>query len=678
MPEPKRLIEPEDLYHYSWISDPSIHPVTSSVAYVYKEIDQDKNDYKTHIRVVTIDGQEDASLTDGSKDFAPSWSPDGLKLGFLRINENGKQLWLANVSEGTAAQLTSAKHGVAAFVWSPDGSAIAYTSRISEEEAQGKLTKEEIVKQESRRGRSYERTIPKAEGSGWWDGRYSQLFRVEVTSGEVTQLTSGRFNVSQPVWTEDGSRLAFLSKKIDDPKLDPDLIAYQDLFTVSAAGGELCRITDASLSISQFSYSPDGSTIALIAEDRKYGSGIQSSIYTVPSSGGAPVAWQETDIQVGNYILNDMRTAAVMPGPSFAADGTSVFALGTYQGQAQLYRFKVGAAPEAVSLGERDIYQFTETGDARYFIVLSMDAYGSGELYRLDRLSGEELRLTSWNKAAMEELDISMPEAFWFDSTDGDRIQGWMMRPPALPQGGKAPLVLVIHGGPHAMYAPTYSHELQTLASAGYAVLYVNPRGSFGYGQRFAQSCRGDFGGGDYRNLMDAVDAALERFDFIDPERLGVMGGSYGGLMTNWIISQNNRFQAAVSQRCISNWLSFYGTSDIGISYTEGIVGGNPWEQQGLLLEKSPLIYASQVKAPVLIMHGEQDFRCPVGQADEWYTALKRLGKQTKLIRYPGSNHGFLKNGKPSYRVESLHEVNAWLGKHLAATAQTGGGPDEA
>ncbi|ANY69493.1 peptidase [Paenibacillus sp. BIHB 4019] len=678
MPEPKRLIEPEDLYNYSWISDPSLHPVTSSVAYVYKEIDQDKNDYKTHIRVVTIDGQEDASLTDGSKDFAPSWSPDGLKLGFLRVNENGKQLWLADVSAGTAAQLTSAKHGVAAFVWSPDGSAIAFTSRISEEEAQGKLTKEEIVKQESRRGRSYERTIPKAEGSGWWDGRYSQLFRIEVTSGEVTQLTSGKFNVSQPVWTEDGSKLAFLSKKIDDSELDPDLIAYQDLFTVSAVGGELCRITDHSLSISQFSYSPDGSTIALIAEDRKYGSGTQSNIYTVPSSGGAPVAWQETDVQVGNYILNDMRTAAVMPGPLFAKDGTSVFAIGTHHGQAQLYRFREAGAPEPVSSGERDIYQLEESRDSRYFIVLSMDAHGSGELYRLDRLSGEELRLTSWNKAAMDELDISIPETLWFDSTDGDRIQGWMMRPPALPQGEKAPLVLVIHGGPHAMYAPAYSHELQTLASAGYAVLYVNPRGSFGYGQRFAQSCRGDFGGGDYRNLMDAVDVALERFDFIDPERLGVMGGSYGGLMTNWIISQNNRFQAAVSQRCISNWLSFYGTSDIGISYTEGIVGGNPWEQQGLLLEKSPLTYVSQVKAPVLIMHGEQDFRCPVGQSDEWYTALKRLGKQTKLIRYPGSNHAFLKNGKPSYRVEALREVNAWLDKHLAATAQTGGAPDEA
>lgn len=677
MPEPKRLIEPEDLYRYSWVSDPAIHPVTSSVAYVYKEIDQDKNDYKTHIRVVSIDGREDASLTDGPKDFAPSWSPDGLKLGFLRVNENGKQVWLVDVSDGTAVQLTSAKQGVAAFVWSPDGITIAYTSRISEEEAQEKLTQDEIRKLEGRRGRSYERTIPKAEGSGWWDGRYSQLFRVEVASGAVTQLTAGAFNVSHPVWTEDGSKLAFLSKKLDDPKLDADLISYQDLFTVSAVGGELCRITNRSLSISEFSFSPDGSTIALIAEDRKYGSGTQSSIYTVPNTGGAPAAWQGTDVQVGNYILNDMRTAAVRPGPSFTADGTSVFAIGTYHGQAQLYRFSAGEEPVAVSLGERDIYQFAETADARYFIVLSMDAHGSGELYRLDRLSGEELRLTSWNKAAMEELDISFPETFWFDSTDGDSIQGWMLRPPALPQGAKAPLVLVIHGGPHAMYAPTYSHELQTLASAGYAVLYVNPRGSFGYGQSFAQSCRGDFGGGDYRNLMDAVDVALERFDFVDATRLGVMGGSYGGLMTNWIISQNNRFQAAVSQRCISNWLSFYGTSDIGISYTEGIVGGNPWEQQALLLGKSPLTYVSSVKAPVLIMHGEQDFRCPVGQSDEWYTALKRLGKQTKLIRYPGSNHAFLKSGKPSYRVEALREVNAWLDKHLAAGG-TGGVPDEA
>ncbi|WP_338556312.1 S9 family peptidase [Paenibacillus sp. KS-LC4] len=678
MSEPKRLIKPEDLYRYSWVSDPAIHPVTSSVAYVHKEMDQDNNDYRTHIRVVTIDGEQDAPLTDGSKDFAPSWSPDGTKLGILRVNENGKQVWLVDVSDGTAVQLTSAKQGVAAFVWSPDGNTIAYTSRVSEEESQGNRSLDEMRKQEGRRGRSYERTIPKAEGLGWWDGRYSQLFRIELASGAVTQLTAGACDVSQPVWTRDGSRLAFLSKKIDDPKQDADLISYQDLFTVSSSGGGLHRVTDTSLQISQFGYSPDGSVIALIAEDRKYGSGTQSSIYLVPSTGGAPVAWQETEIQVGNYILNDMRTAAVVPGPSVASDGTRVYAIGTFQGQAHLYQFSEGEAPAAVSRGERDIYQFAETADGRYFIVLSMDAQGSGELYRLDRLSGEELRLTSWNKAVMEELDISLPEAFWYNSTDGDRVQGWIMRPPALPQGGKAPLVLVIHGGPHAMYAPTYSHELQTLASAGYAVLYVNPRGSFGYGQSFAKSCRGDFGGGDYRNLMDAVDVAVERFDFVDATRLGVMGGSYGGLMTNWIISQTNRFQAAVSQRCISNWLSFYGTSDIGISYTEGIVGGSPWEQQALLLEKSPLTYAAQVEAPVLIMHGEQDFRCPVGQSDEWYTALKRLGKQTKLIRYPGSNHTFLKNGKPSYRVEALREVNAWLDKHLAAAGGRGGASDEA
>ncbi|MCZ1269209.1 S9 family peptidase, partial [Paenibacillus tundrae] len=220
-------------------------------------------------------------------------------------------------------------------------------------------------------------------------------------------------------------------------------------------------------------------------------------------------------------------------------------------------------------------------------------------------------------------------------------------------------------GGPHAMYTGIFSHEMQTLAAQGYAVLWVNPRGSMGYGQEFARACRGDFAGGDYRDLLEAVDYALATYDFLDETRLGIGGGSYGGVMTNWIVAHTHRFKAAVTQRCISNWLSLYGTSDIGISYVEGVIGGNPTEHADMLWARSPLAHAHKIETPLLIMHGEQDYRTPIAQAEELYTTLKRYGKTTKLIRYPGSNHTLLKSGKPSLRVDSFEQVNAWFNQYL-------------
>lgn len=215
------------------------------------------------------------------------------------------------------------------------------------------------------------------------------------------------------------------------------------------------------------------------------------------------------------------------------------------------------------------------------------------------------------------------------------------------------------------MYTGTFSHEMQTLLAEGYAVLWVNPRGSIGYGQDFARACRGDFAGGDYRDLMEAVDYALASYNELDELRLGVAGGSYGGVMTNWIIAHSHRFKAAVTQRCISNWLSMYGTSDIGISYVEGVIGGNPAEHAAYLWSRSPLAHAHRIETPLLIMHGEQDYRTPIAQAEELYTTLKRYGKTTKLIRYPGSNHSLLKSGKPSLRVDSFEQVKAWFKAYL-------------
>jgi len=547
-------------------------------------------------------------------------------------------------------------------------------------------------------GRRYDRTVPRAEGSGWWDGKRPQLFLLELESGNERQLTRAPHGASDPAWSPDGSRIAYLSKA-PPAGIDPDQWSFNDLFTVAPNGGEPLQATDSTVLIQHYGYSHDGAELRYVGDDRTWGSGTHNRLYSVPAVGGGPVrTWSACDMQLGNYILNDVKSGPAMAGPLSAADG-SVYVVATREGSAEVYRFaagsgepqRIGAAPEQ----GRDVYQLALAGDGQSLLACIMDPSGPGELYRIDPESGEQFRLTGWNDALMQERMVIAPQPLEYESEDGMRLQGWLLLPDAggALAGGdrdesavvartvsaagdpgaavagasaKLPLVLVIHGGPHAMYAPAFSHELQQLAAQGFAVLFVNPRGSFGYGQEHARACRGDFGGGDYRDLMAAVDATLARWETLDAGRLGVMGGSYGGLMTNWIVSHTERFRVAVSQRSISNWLSFYGTSDIGLTYTEGIAGASPWSDPQLLWERSPLAYADQVKTPTLVMHGEQDLRCPVEQSDQWYTALRRHGVTARLIRYPGAGHGFLKLGKPSLRLDALEQTNVWLHRHLA------------
>ncbi|MFB5679058.1 prolyl oligopeptidase family serine peptidase [Paenibacillus terreus] len=660
----KKPIMPDDLYGYQWVSQPSVSP-HGRVAYVNQAVDREKNDYTTHIRAVALDGSDDQRLTGGDQDSAPFWSPDGGRLAFLRVSEGIKQLYTVP-AEGESApsrlavQLTSLARGVSAFVWSPDGQHIAFTSRVPADEE---------CEPAGLRGRVFERTTPKAEGTGWWDGLHSQLFVVNLESGEITQVTSGPWDAAAPVWSPDSGALSFVSKRVTDEGQDADLLHFADVYTVKLGGGEPVKITSSDLLISQFVYSPDGQQLLIIASDRAYGSGSHNRLYRVPATGGAPEPLApELDMQIGNAALGDMKSAGASVSPIYDPRNPQlgVYVLGTHQGSVHVYRIDgTGNCTAVTGGGEKDVYQYTLSPDGRHIVTAALTAERPGELYRVDIQTGEELRLTRRNDELLAGLEVRVPERIMFKASDGIDIHGWLLRPAELSKSVKVPLILQIHGGPHAMYTGVFSHEMQTLAAQGYAVLWVNPRGSMGYGQDFAKACRGDFGGGDCRDLLEAVDYALAEFDFVDETRLGIGGGSYGGVMTNWIVAHTNRFRAAVTQRCISNWLSLYGTSDIGISYVEGVIGGNPQEHAELLWSKSPLAHAHRIDTPLLILHGENDYRTPVSQAEELYTALKRYGKTTRLIRYPGSNHSLLKSGKPSLRVDSFEQVNAWYGQFL-------------
>ncbi|WP_248928349.1 S9 family peptidase [Paenibacillus hamazuiensis] len=662
----KRPVTAEDLYRYTWIVDPAICPSASKAAYVCRTIDEAQNDYRSHIRVVSLKDGLDVPFTHGEKDVTPAWSPDGSLLAFLRVNDKGRQLWAIPAAGGEAAQLTNAKRGIASFAWSPNGQYIAFTTRVNPDEGTDALSMEEDRKSKHAKPMLITRTCPKEEGSGLSDGLNAHLFVLELASGKVNRLTEGFFDINQPFWSPDSRKIGFIAKITRDGSVDADLQTFADVFTVGLSGGPLVRITDSTLAISQASFSPDGKSIAFIGNDRQFGSATQNNLYRVSAEGGDPVRINgETDIQIGNFALSDMKAAAPPRSPWYSPDGRSLYVLGSFRGDVHVYRFTTDGEAEAVTRGERDVFQFVVSADGTKLLTASSNPLLPCDLYLIDLQTREEQRITRSNDELLEQLSLCIPESIRFETSDGGQVHGWIMKPEGSAHGNKVPLILQIHGGPHAMYANTYSHDFQMMASSGYMVLYTNPRGSFGYGQPFAQACRGDFGGGDYRDVMEAVDYVTKIRDDVDESRLGVTGGSYGGFLTNWIVGHSDRFRAAVTERSISNWLSFYGMSDIGISYTEGVIQGNPWDDPEKLWAHSPLAYVKNIQTPLLILHGEQDLRCPIEQADQLYVALRRLGKRTQLVRFPDSNHTFLKNGKPSLRLARLERIAGWFHDHL-------------
>ncbi|MFL6561048.1 MAG: alpha/beta hydrolase family protein, partial [Bacillus sp. (in: firmicutes)] len=314
-----------------------------------------------------------------------------------------------------------------------------------------------------------------------------------------------------------------------------------------------------------------------------------------------------------------------------------------------------------IYVGEQHVYGLSLHSDSQKALAAISKPDQIGDIYLLS-LNGDGTieKLTNVNEPALNELILSKPETFEFKGADGCNVQGWLMKPVNFEEGKKYPLILEIHGGPHAMYGDTFMNEFQILAGKGYVVLYVNPRGSHGYGQEFVNAVRGDYGNGDYQDIMLAVDYVVDQYDFIDETRLGVTGGSYGGFMTNWIVGHTNRFKAAVTQRSISNWISFYGVSDIGYYFSEWQIGADLSDLE-TLWKHSPLAYIKNVETPLLILHSEKDYRCPIEQAEQLFIALKRLGKETKFVRFPEENHELSRSGKPSLRKDRLNYIVDWF-----------------
>jgi dipeptidyl aminopeptidase/acylaminoacyl peptidase len=643
-------MRPEDVYELTGVTDPRLRPGGKEVAYVVWSIDKDANEYHQSIWLAKTDGSEPPRrFTTGKKDAQPRWSPDGKKLAFIsKRTEDEKaprQLYVIPADGGEPLCLTDLKEDPGEVAWSPDGTQLAFSARVRDE-----AYEEEDDKK--RAPRRFKRLLFKLDSVGWTGDRRKHLFVVPADgSAEAKQITDGDYEDSEPTWTPDGKSIAFSSARGDD--WDIELLG--DIYVVSADGGDPKRLTAGDSEHFAPSYSPDGKLLACKWSPGGYDFPRHTQIAVVdPDSGG------------DRRILTASLDRQCSPYPDLREpiwDGDSIVFAVEDHGNVHLYRVSPdGAEPELVVDGTIVLSGY----DVRDGVVVRAGTTSPN----LSELYADDTQLTSVGKGFAEGRELVAPERFTAVSKDGSEVEAWIIRPAGFAEGKRYPVLVNIHGGPFTQYGNGFFDEFQVYAGGGYAVVYSNPRGSSGYSEDWGRAIMGPgelgpgWGSVDVEDVMAVTDTALEQFDFCDPERVGVMGGSYGGFMTSWIVGHTNRFKAACSERAVNNFVSMYGSSDIGWVF-KGYHGAFVHDAVDTYLQMSPWTYAKDIETPLLILHSENDLRCNVEQAEQLFTTLRLLKRDVELVRFPAESHELTRSGNPAHRVARFELLLDWFDRYL-------------
>jgi dipeptidyl aminopeptidase/acylaminoacyl peptidase len=672
MSKPAGAIRTEDLYRFRWLDHVRLSPDGERVAYQVGWADAEARENRGAVVVQRLaEGSEPAAVAGSDRrSHFPEWSPDGSDLAFLGRCGTRDQLFVASAEGGQATRLTDCGEGVTALCWSPDGSRIAFLARgLAEPEAVIDDPRPPEYPNQVRRPpvtRATRRLDYKRDGTGYLDGRRSHLFVVEVVptpraregqgqvaAGSVRQLTDGAWSVEDLDWAPDGRLLAVTG----DADPEADLRRESHLHLVDLDG--VRRTLVPSMKISEPAWSPGGDLIAFLAPNGG-AAGLHERVWVVPAAGGTPRCLTlDLDRSCDGDVLSDMR-AGHQSRLVWSQTGDRLFFQAAGPGIVELCSVDLdGRVRTELASARRAIYSFDVR--AGQIAACAADPTNPGDVVVVE--AGREHRLTDENPWLRERF-VAIPERQEFVAEDGLRIEGWLLKPAHHDPSRKYPLILQIHGGPHAQYGWAFFHEFQVLVGMGFLVLFVNPRGSDGYGEPFKQAVVRDWGGADYRDLMCALDELILRTGFVDEERLGVAGGSYGGYLTNWAVSQSERFRAAVAMRSISNLVSDYTQHDI-VPWTVEELGPPPWEVLDELWRRSPIRYADRIRTPLLLLHSEMDLRCPISQAEELFGALRLLGREVEMVRFPGESHDLSRSGRPDRRVERLNRIADWFEQHL-------------
>ncbi|MFD1739147.1 S9 family peptidase [Bacillus salitolerans] len=655
----KRGIKPEDLFKLKSVNCPLYSPSGENFLFVETVMDEEEKKYYSHLFVGNNDGDQIRQWTFGKvRDVNPAWSPDGKWIAFLSNRSEKQQVFVMSASGGEPRQVTDTPNGVSQFGWSPNSKQLLISHLLSSENEEVKSE----AKSEQLEPMVVEKLAYKSDASGFFDHKYSKAALVDIHTNKYEPLTTDDVNYSIGCFSPDGKNVVLFANPSDEAEYE----LITDVYIVNLENKNMERITSSNGQYSQASWSPDGTYLAFIGHEKEYLSATLSRIWLYDLQKSELTCLTENlDVHIGDVAIGDFQQSGSDRGLVWTLDSTGFYFIASDQGSTAVYYGDIEGLMYPVILDDQHVYSFTVDVHKHKVIAGISTHVQPGELFMFDLHTGEKKQLTNVNKVFLEGIDIVAAEAFRFKAQDGWDIHGWIMKPVGLKEGKKVPLVVEIHGGPHMMYANSYFHEFQVLAAKGFAVLFTNPRGSHGYGQTFVDAVRGDYGGKDYLDIMSAVDYVLENYDFIDEARLGVTGGSYGGFMTNWIVGHTDRFKAAVTQRSICNWISFYGVSDIGYFFTQWeVLRGEAFDVEKLW-NVSPLKYIDNMRTPLLILHSEKDYRCPIEQAEQLYVSLKHQKKQTKLVRFPEANHELSRSGDLSLRLHRLNHIVNWFDNYL-------------
>lgn len=663
----RKKLTPRDLFSVKLIESPQISPNGQEVVFVHKTFDVEKNDYNSKLRLINLGthpaGPRDVSLelTQGPHDSHPQFSADGGQIAFLRKLGEVEQLFVLSETGRKAKQVTHFKNSVSDFAWSPDGKKIVFTARVTEHGLVSEKQKPDgdPYKKYNDDVKVVRRIWYKSDGDGFLHDKRSQIFTIDLKTKKIKQLTFGEHEAQHPQFSPDGSWIVFASNR--DPDSDYELKSY--IYVIPVDGGEPRNLTPGNYVFTNPIYSPDGKWIAFTGYDEPENWYANVRLWVIPAKGGKPECLTpESDFCVGDQSLNDFHAFAHTETPAWSDDSRHVYVSVSERGQVHLIEVDVTTrAVKKLGGGKHSVNAWSCRGD-RAVVSLS-DPVTPNDLWMLHLSSGKLDRLTDINAKFSRTFALVKPENFVAASRDGTKIDSWILKPPDFREGKQYPAVLEIHGGPMAMYSWSCFYEFQLLAHQGYCVIYSNPRGSFGYGQPFCEAIKGDWGNLDYQDVMAVLDAAIKK-GFIDEKRLGVAGGSYGGFMTNWIIGHTDRFKAAVTMRSVTNEASMFGTSDYGF-VAEQNMGCLPWENPEAYRKMSPLTYVEKIKTPLLILHSENDLRCPMEQAEQLFVALKKLKRDVLFVRFPGETHELSRSGKPWHRVFRLDQIVSWFKKYV-------------
>ncbi len=651
----------DQVYELKNIADPAISPDGQRIIYSQSWAEGAAAPPEARSRLMLLDissrkgagNMDGREFTRGNADGSPRFSPDGASLAFLRARQPGepRQLWVMPADGGEPREVASAARGVQDFAWSPDSTRIVYCADTEPDD--GAAADENAAGPQAV---AVNRLRYRHDLQGWRGDAHYHLFVVELDSGEVTPITEGDWDDHGPVWSPDGEKIAFISGRHEDRDFRPLTEAY----VVPADGGDPECWSGSLGSVGAVAWAPDSGRLVAVASEDPAGMVLwQGWLYILepereprrisddkqqPTLGGGPGAARQPDIR-------------------WAGDGQIIF-LGERHGQSYIYQTSLEGG-EARQLWGGGLLASGLCLDRKGLLatVTSGSPAHPAELHLVDLSEGSTDMLVEPNASFLDRHPAALLEKFSFERA-GCGIECRLWFPPDFDAGTRYPLVLDIHGGPNGAFYDSYVSWQQALASAGYLVLAVNPRGSSTYGNDFMRAVLDDWGGEDYLDLMAAVDTVCQR-EYVDPERLGIHGYSYGGYMTSWTIGHSRRFGAAVVGAPCTNLFTMYGTSDIGVSFGEPQWGWSSMDSPEKLLARSPISHASKVTAPVLLLHGEADARCPVGQSEEYFVALKRQGKTVEFVRFPGSNHSFPRTGHPRMREEYLSRLVAWFDQWL-------------